>query len=63
MIDTIVYNGIAEVYRLLIDISRTSVLSQSSIESNGGYEKKKGFTAKKTNSNEIPYSEDNIGSF
>ena len=35
MIDTIVYNGIAEVYRLLIDISRTSVLSQSSIESIG----------------------------
>ena len=33
LIDSIVYNGISEVYRLLIDISRTSVLSQSSIQS------------------------------
>lgn len=33
MIDSIIYNGITDVYRLLIDISRTSVLSQSSIQS------------------------------
>lgn len=33
MIDSIIYNGITDIYRLLIDISRTSVLSQSSIQS------------------------------
>lgn len=35
LIDSTVYNGIVNVYRLLIDISRTSVLSQSSIQSIG----------------------------
>jgi hypothetical protein len=33
------------------------------VDSNGGYEKKRGFTAKKTNSNETPYSEDVINKF
>ena len=33
MLDEGIYNGITEIYRLLIDISRTSVLSQASIQS------------------------------
>ena len=37
--------------------------ADTNIESNGGYEKKRGFTAKKTNSNETPYSEDVINKF
>lgn len=35
----------------------------SKVESNGGYEKKRGFTAKKTNNNETPYSEDTIDKY
>jgi len=35
----------------------------SKVESSGGYEKKRGFTAKKTNNNETPYSEDTIDKY
>lgn len=41
----------------------SSGTSDTKIDSNGGYEKKRSFTAKKTNSNETPYSEDVINKY
>ena len=41
----------------------SSGVPDSKVESNGGYEKKRGFTAKKTNNNETPYSEDTIDKY